>query len=180
MTWSVRRRRRRDARADEPRFDRRSAAFAPLWLGGFVAGLTAGGWLVTRSGVGTPLVVAAAGAFVLAALAWVQRGVLLGVLVLAVMNGIPFLNTSTHVAGKVQLSDVAALLLIGVTALWSVTDGNALGRTVLARRVSHAGLALVLWWLITLARTLIDAHVPFTGAVGFGRDFLYFGALLAI
>jgi hypothetical protein len=180
MTWSVRPRRRRDARAAAPRFDRRSAAFAPLWLGGFVAGLTAGGWLVTRSGVGTVLVVAAAGAFALAALAWVQRGVLLGVLVLAVMNGIPFLNTSTHVTGKVQLSDVAAILLIGVAAIWSVTDGNTVGRTVLARRVSYAGLALVLWWLITLARTLIDAHVPFTGAVGFGRDFLYFGVLLAI
>src|SRR5271155_5429694 len=62
-----------------------------------------------------------AGMVVLAA---TQRGALVGLLMLAVMNGLPFVDTATTVSGKIALQDLAVIVLMLTAGAWILLDGT--------------------------------------------------------
>ena len=112
-------------------------------------------------------------------LAVVQRGACVGVLVLLAMNGIPFLANSKSVAHHIALQDIACLALIGVAFAWTIA-GRRGASTPLGGVLSWCGLALLGWCVFIVVRTWADGEAPLLGALRFGRDFLYFGALLVV
>ena len=122
--------------------------------------------------------VIAAGAFCLLAVA--ERGAFIGVLVLAAMNGLPFINNSSAVTHHVALQDVACLALIAAALAWRVTAQRGVAPTALGRSLSWCGLALLGWCVLIVGRTWAEGHAPLLGAIRFGRDFLYFGTLLIV
>lgn len=113
-------------------------------------------------------------------LALTQRGAYIGILLLAAMNGIPFVDTSSTVSGKLTLQDVAVITLILTAGAWIIFDGSSdcLSRT--GRTISRAGVILLLWWLWTFARTVVLQHVPPLAAGAFVRDFAFFALLLIL
>jgi hypothetical protein len=115
----------------------------------------------------------------LAALSVTQRGVLIGVLVIAAMNGVPFLDTSQVVTSKLTVGDFAILALVLSTLLWLGLD-NAYRPSGIARTLTWAAIPLLFWWAITFVRSVTGEHVATSHAVAFGRDFLYFGLLLLL
>jgi hypothetical protein len=120
----------------------------------------------------------AAGAF--CALAASQRGACLGLLVLAAMNGLPFIDNSKSVAHHIALQDLACLALIATAFAWTLTTDRGKAPTPLGRALSWCGLALFGWCVLMVGRTWADGQAPLLGAIRFGRDFLYFGALLMV
>ncbi len=114
----------------------------------------------------------------LCALAFRQRGVCIGILLLAAMNGLPFINTDKIATAKLTFEDVAIIALILLAALWILLDNRAYRPSRVGETISRVALLLLLWWLWTVARTAVGQHVPASHAASFGRDFLYFGLLL--
>jgi hypothetical protein len=119
----------------------------------------------------------AIGALALGLLA-TQRGLCIGVLALAALNGIPFISNTTAVAHHIALQDLACLVLIGVALVWMLVDGH-LNRTRLSVMLTWCGVALFSWCAVIVFRTWAEG-TPLLGAIRFGRDFLYFGALLIV
>jgi hypothetical protein len=119
-----------------------------------------------------------AGAF--CGLAAAQRGACVGLLVLAAMNGLPFIDNSRSVTHHIALQDVACLALIATAFAWTLTGRRDQAPTPLARALSWCGLALLVWSGFIVGRTWAEGHAPLLGAIRFGRDFLYFGALLIV
>lgn len=140
--------------------------------------LVGSGWAVTAGHSTRIFEVIAAAALI--ALAVLQRGAFIGVLVLAAMDGIPFLDTSRLAASHIAFQDVAALGLFGAAVVWILAAGRSARPTRLARALSWCGLALLLWCAFIAARTWANGGAPLLGAVRFGRDFFYFGLLLAV
>lgn len=119
----------------------------------------------------------AIGAIAFALLA-TKRGLCVGVLALAALNGIPFIANTRAIAHHIALQDLACLLLIGVALVWTLLDGRR-NRTRLSVILTWSGVALLSWCLVIVFRTWADG-TPLLGAIRFGRDFLYFGALLIV
>jgi len=136
------------------------------------------GWLIAQGDI-MPLFILAA-LTGMCTLALTHRGLLLGILVLAVLNGLPLINTSQTVASKLTVEDFATIALILVAALWWAFDHNASGPGRRAVAVSRLGTCLLMWWCLTFARSLIAHEVPPLRAVAFSRDFLYFALLLSV
>jgi hypothetical protein len=109
----------------------------------------------------------------LAALAFGQRGAFIGLLLLAAMNGLPYVATSTFTAKPIAL-------LALVSCAWIAYDGSTADRTRIARAISRCGLVLLLWWMLTVARTVVGQDIPIYSAVNFGRDFGFFALLLIL
>jgi hypothetical protein len=144
---------------------------------GLVVGLVGIGWLIA-AGQAKLLLVAVAGGGI-CALAMNQRGAFVGISTLAAMDGLPFFDTSRHVASKITIQDVAVALLLLVAVVWiASTDGHRPGRA--ARVLSFAGVLLSVWWTWTLARTWSGQDVSLMHASSFGRDFGFFALLLMV
>jgi hypothetical protein len=124
------------------------------------------------------LLFALIGACAYCVLASVERGACLGVLVLLAMNGIPFLDNSKAVAHHIAFQDLACLVLIGTALAWTLASGGA--PTRMGVILSRCGMALLAWCVLIVVHTWADGQAPLLGAIRFGRDFLYFGALLII
>ncbi|MDQ6806011.1 MAG: hypothetical protein M3065_13835, partial [Actinomycetota bacterium] len=93
------------------------------------------------------------GVIALAALAVTEPGAFIGVLVLAAMNGLPFLDTSHSLAHHIAIQDAACIALIGVIAGGASGAGRAARVSGLASVVSWCGLALFLWCAFIVVRT---------------------------
>lgn len=134
------------------------------------------GWLVAA---GHASLVAAVGFIAgFAALAFVQRGAFIGILTLATLNGIPFLDASQHIFGAVKLSEFAALVLLLVTVGWALFDDQQGAIAPTGQVLSLCGGLLLFWYSLTLARSIVIDHVALTSAVAFSRDFLFFSLFL--
>src|SRR5207342_1810720 len=138
--------------------------------------LLACGWAIATGHAKLPFVALTAAG--LCALALRQRGALIGILVLATMNGLPFVDATTAVSGKLILQDVAVTLLILTAGAWILLDDTFHCQSPAGRAISRAGVLLLLWWLLTLARTVAFQQVPIRAAGDFGRDFAFFALLL--
>jgi hypothetical protein len=148
----------------------RFAKFALVTVG--LAGLLVGcGWAITAEHTKTIFIGLAGGGLV--ALALRQRGALIGLLLLAAMNGLPFVSTSTFTAKPI-------FLLVLVSCVWIAIDGSNQHLTRLARALSRSGLLLLLWWLWTVGRTAAGQNVPIFSAMNFGREFGFFAVLLIL
>jgi hypothetical protein len=108
-----------------------------------------------------------------------QRGLCVGVLALAALNGIPFFANTKEIAHHIALQDLVCLLLIVVSLVWTFLDGRR-NRTRLSVVLTWCGVALLSWCVLMVARTWAVQGTPLLGAIRFGRDFLYFGALLIV
>ncbi len=113
-------------------------------------------------------------------LALSQHGALIGILVLASLNGLPFIDTSTLVTSKLALADIAVIALIAVASMWNLLNGGFRPLTRAARLISRFGLLLFLWCSYVMAQTVIGQHVPFLRAIYLGRDFILFALLLVV
>jgi hypothetical protein len=107
-----------------------------------------------------------------------QRGLCVGVLALAALNGIPFFANTKEAAHHIAVQDLVCLLLIVVALVWTLVDGRR-NRTRLSVVLTWCGVALLSWCVVMVFRTWVDG-TPLLGAIRFGRDFLYFGALLIV
>lgn len=116
----------------------------------------------------------------LCALALTQRGALIGILVLAGMNGLPYVDTSTLVTSKLAVEDLAVIALVIISGIWIMIDGAPPISRRVGRIISRVGLLLLLWWLFVMTRTVVGQHVPLLRAMYFGRDFASFALLLIV
>jgi hypothetical protein len=142
-----------------------------------VASTVALGYVVTTSR-GPGLIAALAATIGLVALATWNRAVTVVLLLLAILNGLPFVNFQSFVApGSFRPNDLFVFMLLGSLAAWNMRDsaGPSPRHVVLARRWA---VAFIGWWLLTVVRSSFFDTVPLLQAGLFGRDFLYFGLLV--
>src|ERR1700686_2220044 len=137
------------------------------------------GWQIGHDSKRLPIAVAAL--ILLAVVGAKAFGVTAGILVLAALNGLPFVDLERYAqSGSFRISDVALVALVGVLAFRnpaSVAD-PALQRWVRAAR--WWGFALAAWWVITVLRSNFFGGIPLLKAALFGRDFLYFALLVPL
>jgi hypothetical protein len=145
---------------------------------GLVGLLVGTGWAIA-TGHSKVLFIAVAAAG-LCVLALTQRGAFIGIFVLAAMNGLPYFDTSPFVTSKVTIADVAIFALLLVAGAWILSPGQDHRPSRSGRALSRAGVLLLLWWVWTLARTVVDHGGSFSRAAGFGRDFAFFALLLIV
>jgi len=128
------------------------------------------------------VVVATFGLSIMAGIAAVSRGALVGIIALGVLNGIPGLDLESFaVRGSFQPRDFLIVFLLGALVLWRLdTTGERTidGRWLVLVRVWS--FVFVSWWLMTLGRSVLLSDIPALKAALFGRDFLYFGLLLPL
>lgn len=150
-----------------------------LALGCLGLSLAAGSGISTRHGTVIAVYAAIIGALVAATL--VNRGLGLGLLVLAVLNGIPALDLELYtISGRFRASDVIIVSLVALLALGHLAASRAkpVSRGLgLVRLWSAVFLA---WWLFTVIRTVVWESVPLVEAALFGRDFLFFALLVPL
>lgn len=124
------------------------------------------------------LIAVAVGAVLLVAVPLrTQGGLVVGVLVIAYCNGIPFVDMHEVAFGGVPARDVIflAAVLSGVF-LWARSRASA-GRMTVA--LSRAMVAFVLVWLLSVLQATFTIGT-FSGAVLLGRDMLVFVLALPI
>jgi hypothetical protein len=134
------------------------------------------GWVVAHEG-SKFILLALVGVLVLA---FSQRGALVGLLTVAAMNGLPFIDTSQVVSSKLTVADVAIISLLFISVAWGLLDRAEGGSSSTDKALTRAGLLLLIWWLFTLGRSITTEHVALMHAAAFGRDFLYFALLLLV
>ncbi len=140
--------------------------------------LVASGWAIAEGHTKTLFIAIAA--IGLCILALTQRGVFIGLFLVAAMNGLPFINTAGFISAKFTLQDGAITVLLMVLVIWVIFDNGSYQPSRAGRTISCAAAILLLWWCLTVARTVIDDQVPLLRAAAFGRDFLYFSLLLIV
>jgi hypothetical protein len=159
--------------------------YGPAARGALAAGCLASslvvGWAV--SGPRGPVVVGILlGVIVfLLLLAW-NRGVAIGCLVLAVLNGVPGVDVDSFTRkGSFRLSDFLIGVLIVAVTFANIAEARAGWRgDRWLRAASFWGVVFVAWWSFTVLRTWLDEDASLLQAVLYGRDFLYFGLLLPL
>jgi Transposase, Mutator family len=119
----------------------------------------------------------AAGAF----LAIRARGILLGVLLLAVANAIPGVDLGKGYAlAGLPMQDIAILVIIALLAQGAVAGGAERLRRPWVRPAIAWGCVLAAWWLLTWLRSVDAEAISPKNAALFGRDFLYFALLVPL
>ncbi len=106
-------------------------------------------------------------------------GVILGVLLLAVLNGVPVANLAGRALGGVRIQDLAVFALGAFLLMYQGRPRNE-AHARLIRLATIWAACFVGWWGLTLARSVLLYHIPLRDAALFGRDFLYFGLLLPL
>jgi hypothetical protein len=150
----------------------------PVLAAGLVGLLLVGGWAIGSEHA--KLLVLVLALLGLCVLALTQRGALIGILVLAAIDGLPFVDASRLVTSKLAISDIAAIGLALAATIWILLDGGSRPDRTAGRIISRVGVLLAVWFFYVMARTLVDQHVPLLRALYFARDFILFGLLLAV
>jgi hypothetical protein len=145
---------------------------------GLAAVLIGCGWAIARGHAKDILAILAA--LLLCALALRQRGALIGILLLAAMDGLPFVTTSTLVTSKLSLEDIAIIALIVIAGLWILLDGYLRPPQQVGRIISNAGIPLLVWCILVMAVSITSDNIPVLRALYFGRDFIFFALLLIV
>jgi uncharacterized membrane protein len=165
--------------------DRRTN-LAEAWLrpvGGaafVVAICLAVGWVVsTEDGVLWAAIGIAV--IVVALVAMWNAGVAAGILLVAVLNGIPGVDLEGFAQrGSFRPSDVlvaSLVILLGIRLLHNASEVAA-DRTW--GGLAWWGALFLLWWTWIVASSTVDDGIPLVNGALFGRDFLYFGLLLPL
>jgi hypothetical protein len=109
------------------------------------------------------------------------RGVLLGLLLIAVANAIPGVNLDDAVApGGLPLQDIAILLIIGLLAQRVIGGEPERLRRPWVGPAMGWGCVLAAWWIFTWLRSIGGEGISPLNAALFGRDFLYFALLVPL
>lgn len=140
--------------------------------------LAIAGWSVARGHL-APIVAVIVLAGV-SRLALAERGVLIGILLLAAMNGIPEIDTSHRIINHFTAQDLAICTLIVSALAFTLLDRTPYSPTRAGRTAIAAATLLLVWCLVTVARTILTEHVALLTAVAFARDYLYFALLLIV
>jgi hypothetical protein len=113
----------------------------------------------------------------LAVLAARAPGPLAALLLLALMNGIPFINLSGRLPGGAHMQDGAVIALIALlyARRGAISDPR---RARIARAATIWGTCFVGFWLVTLIRSWLLDGIPVLKAALYARDFLYFALVL--
>ena len=121
-----------------------------------------------------------------AAIAWWNRGVLTGILVLLLLEGVPFINTgagSSAGAGANAASDAAFVVLVVFLAIWAFDSTRNRAQDRIAILASTWASCYFAWWLYKTVAA--SPGIPVLSAVSYGREFFGFSlffplALLAL
>jgi hypothetical protein len=128
----------------------------------------------------TSILVGLAALVVLVALAIGQRGAYMGLMLVAAMDGVPFIDTANPVASHITGQDVAILgLVIGAMA-WPLIDRGTAPQTPMRRWLALCGALLLAWWVYTVLRTSGNGDASTFAAGDYGRDFGFFGLLIIV
>jgi hypothetical protein len=138
--------------------------------------LTAKVGIVPAVGLGA---VAAAGAVLLVIPARYRLGVVIGIAVVAGLDGLPGPDLDTTLA-KFGLydQDVVVIVLCACLAIDNLRGrfhgllGDRLGFAIVI-----ACLAVIVWWFVTLDRTVTQSGLTVAHSVDYGRDFLTFAVM---
>lgn len=118
-----------------------------------------------------------AGAF----LAIRARGILFGVLLLAVANALPGIDLGKgYTPTGLPMQDIAIIIIIGLLAQGAVAGGAERLRRPWVRPAIAWGCVLAAWWLLTWLRSVDAEAISPKNAALFGRDFLYFALLVPL
>lgn len=110
-----------------------------------------------------------------------NRGVLTGVLVLFVLNGVPLINTRPSTAGGTNaLDDIAFLLLVLALAAFAISRPRDPERERILRLAYLWAAASLAWWGWKVILTVTTSGIPLLPAITYGRDFMYFSLLLPL
>ena len=109
-----------------------------------------------------------------------QRGICIAILVLAAANGIPFVDASRTLTHSLTLEDAASLMLFALGAAWWLFGRRPDDISKARQMLSWVGALLLIWWLVTLLRSVSGQQESYLRAAHFGRDFLYFGLALLV
>jgi hypothetical protein len=137
------------------------------------------GWKIGHGSARLPIAFAAL--ILVALVAFRSFGVGAGILVLAALNGLPFVDLEQYAhSGSFRISDVAIASLIGALALRnpaSFANPRLQGWVRVGR---WWGFSLSAWWLVTVLRSNFFDGIPLLKAALYGRDFLYFALLVPL
>ena len=140
--------------------------------------------LVTGGAVASyPLtyLLALAGLGAVAAVAWWNRGVLTGILVLLLLEGVPFINTgggSSTSAGANAASDAVFVALAVFLALCAFDSTRNRAQDRIAILASAWASCYFAWWLYKTVAA--SPGIPLLSAVSYGREFLGFSLFLPL
>lgn len=152
-------------------------------LTGLLAGITGlvlvgSGWAITAGH--SKLLFIAVAIVALFALVLNQRGASIGLLLLTAMDGLPFVDSTQPVSGKLTIQDIAVVTLVISAVVWMLIDDSFHCQSRGGLAVSRAGALLLLWWFWNFARAISVQHVPAQVAADFVREFAFFGLLLIL
>jgi hypothetical protein len=120
------------------------------------------------------------GLSLIVSLAFLQRGAFIGLLLVAAMNGMPFVNATKIVGAHATVQDLAVACVIGAGFVWAIVDRQTLVRKRIQRVMFWCGVALLAWWVFIVLRTSANGEVKFLSAANYGRDFVFFALLLMV
>jgi hypothetical protein len=149
-----------------------------LWLAGAAALLAlAAGWAISRYPPSYVLAPVALGAAI--AVGWWNRGALSGILVLFMINGVPFVNLQpTGQRSSGGLYDAVFLVLAAFLLFCAYTRPlPSTHRRIVTVACTWAG-AYLAWWSFKAIGA--SPGVPLVPAVKYGRPFLYFIVLVPL
>lgn len=148
----------------------------PVLVGAGALSVLAG--LAIAAGHGPIVIAAGVGATALAAAGRWRRGLAIGLLLLGVLNGIPFVDVSEISTGTaLNAVDVLLVALLAGLAVCNLEPG-AHRRSPRAWKFAWAwAAALIGWWAVIWIWSLAQG-IPILEAWLYGRDFLYFALLL--
>jgi hypothetical protein len=146
-------------------------------LAALVVGAIGAGWLIAigQADIVTAVTIIAT----LVVLAVRAPGPLAALLLLVVMNGLPIVSLAGRLPGGLHISD-AAIMALGLLLYAYGHEAHDTQRARLVHIATVWSACFVAWWLLTLVRTVLFAHVPILLAALYGRDFLYFAILLPL
>jgi hypothetical protein len=140
--------------------------------------LAMSGWALAEGHL-KPIVLCAAAAGV-CALAFTQRGAFIAIFLLLAMNGVPEVDTSSHLVSHFTGQDFAIFVLILASAAWALLGANPDRPTSGGRVLISAGTLLLCWCLFTMGRTVVVENASILTVAAFARDYLYFAVLLIL
>ena len=126
-------------------------------------------------------ILALVGLGAVAAVAWWNRGVLTGILVLLLLEGVPFINTgggSSTSAGANAASDGVFVALVVFLALCAFDSTRNRAQDRIAILASTWASCYFAWWLYKVVAA--SPGIPVLSAVSYGREFLAFSLFLPL